>query len=342
MPPATLGLPPSASPTTRTRLELEILAIQCSIVLFYSAGVLTGLFNFSDHYLAPALIWIVGYHVFRVIYVLRFPVKRAIEALTPFLDVSSITTGLLVLHDVDSPLWAIYLIALVGYARRRGGFYFALVALFIIANLVVSRWAIAATDGRAVFDGDMISIIVIAVGMAVMADVVSHGWREAEQRARHHAETDPLTGVGNRRAFRTELERYSRRPDVPCAILMLDIDNLKRLNDEYGHVLGDDVLEHVATILASNLRSGDRLARYGGDEFIISMPGTGADEAAGVAERLRHLVEQETRATVSIGCTARQDGEDIESVLRRADALLLAAKRSGKNRIRSETIPRSA
>src|SRR3970040_2169977 len=106
MTPAPLGLsPPHAVKVSRSRVELELLAIQCAIALLYTLGVLTGVLHASPHYVGPPLTWIVAYHLFRVIYVLRFPVKQAVEAATPFLDIFSISAGWLVLHQAGSPIW---------------------------------------------------------------------------------------------------------------------------------------------------------------------------------------------------------------------------------------------
>lgn len=342
MTPAPLGTVPRPAPPIRTRVEVELLALQCILALLYTVGVLTGTLRASPNYVGPALTWIVAYHLFRVIYVLRFPVKQPVEAATPFLDILSISAGWLVLHDPDSPIWGIYLIALVGYARRRHGGYFGLISAFVIANLALTRTAIVATDGLPILTGDLVSVTALAGIMALMARAVSGGWAEAEARARHLADTDPLTGVANRRAFHARLQPYYRDPTLPFAILMVDLDNLKELNDRYGHVLGDDVLEHVATIISSNLRDVDTIARYGGDEFIVCMPGVSREDAEAIAERLRTAIQDESRATVSIGCAARTPREDVDRVLNRADALLLAAKRQGKNRIQSKTLPRSA
>src|SRR3970282_240580 len=121
MTPAPLGLsPPHAVKVSRSRVELELLAIQCAIALLYTLGVLTGVLHASPHYVTPALGWIVTYHLF------------------------TISAGWVVLHQADSPIWAVYFIALVGYARRRGGGYFGLISLFVITNLVITRSAIAA------------------------------------------------------------------------------------------------------------------------------------------------------------------------------------------------------
>jgi diguanylate cyclase (GGDEF)-like protein len=338
----TMGPMPSTTPVPRTRLEIEILALQCGIALFYCVGVVTGLFSANGPYVAPAVAWIVVYHVLRSVYVLRFPVKRPIEALTPFLDVSCITAGWLVLHDLSSPLWAVYLIALVGYARRRGGISFGIIAAFVVVNVAAGRWLIAATDGQAALDANMVSVLVISVTMALLSSAVSRGWRGAEQRARELAATDPLTGIANRRTFLSELEQSSADPELAFSVLMLDLDDLKALNDQHGHMRGDEVLEKVARVLTASLREGDRIARYGGDEFVIGMPATGIHEATEVAERLRRVVEAETETTVSVGCASRRHGESVESVVYRADLLLLAAKRGGKNRIRSKNLSRTA
>jgi diguanylate cyclase (GGDEF)-like protein len=123
---------------------------------------------------------------------------------------------------------------------------------------------------------------------------------------------------------------------------MLDMDDFKRLNDEHGHLHGDDVLANVAGVLTDSVREGDLVARYGGEEFVIAMPGTELNAAADIAERLRLAIFDATPTSVSIGCAVRRPGEPAEAVLKRADDLLLAAKRTGKNAVRSNALKLSA
>lgn len=157
------------------------------------------------------------------------------------------------------------------------------------------------------------------------------------------ARRDPLTGLGNRRSFDESLgsaHGRARRHGMGLAVLMIDIDHFKRLNDTYGHPVGDRRLQAVAAILDACLQRGDDLlARYGGEEFIAALPTHGLDHALGLAERLRTAVEAaalpaaEARVTISIGVAwqAAHDQGDPRSLVERADQALYRAKHAGRN-----------
>jgi len=155
---------------------------------------------------------------------------------------------------------------------------------------------------------------------------------------------DPLTGIGNRRGFEQEinaLETRSRGVTEPCAAVLVDIDYFKRVNDCYGHDAGDAVLKAVALCLKSTVRDTDILARFGGEEFVLWLPGASAAAAESLAERLRLSiaaihVEHQGRViavTASFGVALQIPGESRASVLVRADTALYAAKRGGRNRV---------
>lgn len=173
-------------------------------------------------------------------------------------------------------------------------------------------------------------------------------WKRSEQRV-HDLQTlaavDPLTGVYNRRQFevlaRAELARCQRYIR-PCSFLMIDIDHFKRVNDTFGHEMGDWVLKMVATTLASTRRDADVVAKFGGEEFVVMLPETAAEAAAKVAERIRSTVFANTLAigesklilTISVGVgEATASSAGIEAVLRDADRALYDAKQSGRNRV---------
>ncbi|QFG02440.1 GGDEF domain-containing protein [Tepidiforma bonchosmolovskayae] len=322
-----------------------MMALQGTIAAFFVAGELLGWFG--DHSAASraAVAWIAAYHIFRVVYVVRRRAShrpvRAIEALIPLLDVSCISSGWILLGNPLSPFWAAYLYALVGYARRMHGWEFARTAVFILANLAVAQGVTAWRAGGAPVNPDQATMLVIAATMASLAHKVGAGWREAERQARVLAETDPLTGLPNRRHFLSQLELRADA-ELGYAVLMMDIDDFKRLNDEHGHLHGDAVLARVARVLRANIREGDLLARYGGEEFVVAMPGADLAQALQVAERLRAAVERDTPSSISVGCAVRAPGETLDDVLRRADDLLLFAKRTGKNVVRWEPTRRSA
>ncbi|MBA2646824.1 MAG: GGDEF domain-containing response regulator, partial [Pyrinomonadaceae bacterium] len=158
---------------------------------------------------------------------------------------------------------------------------------------------------------------------------------------RADADRDYLTGLSNRRRFRNalvqEVERW-RRYDVPCALLLLDVDNLKKINDAFGHPAGDLAICHVASALMQHLRDNDTAARLGGEEFALLLAGADSAKAIIVAERLRRavaaeLVEEVGTVTVSLGVAACPAHAASERELYAAsDAALYRAKRDGKNR----------
>ena len=154
------------------------------------------------------------------------------------------------------------------------------------------------------------------------------------------AETDPLTGVINRRRFFEEAEAFYCRAGDAVAVLMLDIDHFKRINDAHGHGIGDLVLCEFTERCRSSLRKGDLLARLGGEEFIILLTGADAERARDVSERLRtHISAQPFSCggvtipvTVSIGAALRiGKDESVETTIARADRALYAAKHAGRD-----------
>jgi two-component system cell cycle response regulator len=154
---------------------------------------------------------------------------------------------------------------------------------------------------------------------------------------------DPLTGLYNQRYLMRHLRGLLESgQNHELAVLMIDVDHFKSVNDEFGHATGDQALRAVADVLRGNTRVFDSLARYGGEEFVVVMPGTGAADAALAAERLRSAVEatpctwapgKPSGLTVSIGvaCIAQHPGTP-EALLHAADLALYAAKRAGRNR----------
>lgn len=155
---------------------------------------------------------------------------------------------------------------------------------------------------------------------------------------------DPLTGTGNRIAMDQTLSReieVAHRHKHPLSLLMLDIDHFKRVNDIHGHSAGDEVLKAVATEIKGQLRTIDRVFRFGGEEFLIVLSNTGREAAAMVGQRLRlaamHLtypmLTHSIELTVSLGCATLLPAESVERVLHRADSALYVAKREGRNRL---------
>ena len=165
--------------------------------------------------------------------------------------------------------------------------------------------------------------------------------KQTMDRLRAEADRDYLTGLANRRRFRTalhhELERW-RRYDLPCALLLVDIDYLKQVNDRHGHAAGDMVICHVANALGALSRDNDTAARLGGEEFALLLAGADSAKAEAAAERLRLAVCSEPLETVgtvsvSLGVAACPSHAQTERALYcAADAALYRAKHEGRNR----------
>jgi len=170
--------------------------------------------------------------------------------------------------------------------------------------------------------------------------------RNAE-RLERLATTDEMTGICNRRHFLTRAETEWRRfkdDGAPFALLILDVDLFKSINDRFGHNVGDAVIRSVAAICQREKRDADILARIGGEEFVLLLPQTRRDEAVGFAEKLRQRVETEpfvhdgesVRLTISIGVAEAEAGmAEIGDIMKRADQALYDAKRGGRNRVES-------
>lgn len=168
---------------------------------------------------------------------------------------------------------------------------------------------------------------------------------ETHGRLAKTAREDPLTGVLNRRAMDVEARREmsrSRRTGAPLAMIMLDIDHFKKVNDFFGHGGGDEALRVLVSIVRDELREVDLLARLGGEEFVILLPDTAATKATHLAERLREAAQESAtrfhehmiHLTISAGVTQFLPSDDSwEDMLARADAALYQGKREGRNRV---------
>lgn len=175
--------------------------------------------------------------------------------------------------------------------------------------------------------------------------VIARQARELEERnleLARLASYDPLSCLLNRRGFLLTLDERSEKGEaLSGAILLLDLDHFKRINDTLGHGVGDEVIRAVAGVLSATCRQRDAVARFGGEEFVIWCPEVDAENAMLVGERIRAAVEAlrlsewpDLRVTVSIGVAPLAEGVGIERILGEADAALYVAKAEGRNRVR--------
>ncbi|MCP4469973.1 MAG: GGDEF domain-containing protein [Gammaproteobacteria bacterium] len=204
------------------------------------------------------------------------------------------------------------------------------------------------------YDGDGYSVLQFSemamtfapyLMVAYLTSLLAADLKNAREGLEQLSDTDELTGLNNRRAFNKVLEAETRkaaRYDRPFSVLMLDADDLKTVNDEFGHAVGDKLIISIAQVIDESLRKTDFLARYGGDEFIAILTETTADKAAEVAERIRASVEntsfsadgKRVASTISIGvsCYSKETGEE-EVIMAEADRKLYESKRKGKNSV---------
>ncbi|MDZ7643432.1 MAG: GGDEF domain-containing protein [Woeseiaceae bacterium] len=183
------------------------------------------------------------------------------------------------------------------------------------------------------------TVIITLVMTGVFAYAFSALTRHQRQQLMNLATRDPLTGAGNRRALTqklTEVIAAHERSSTPAAMIILDLDDFKGLNDEYGHAVGDQILVQLTDIILLRIRVTDSLYRIGGEEFVIVVDGQDLDRATRLAEQLRTLVEAnelapERDVTISLGVAELSSGESAADWLRRADEALYAAKRGGRN-----------
>lgn len=181
--------------------------------------------------------------------------------------------------------------------------------------------------------------------LSVVAEIDS--LRKQLEQVKEESKTDTLTGISNRKAFDATLEHSiltSREDNKPFSLLLLDIDHFKLFNDNYGHLIGDKVLRYVAASLKRSVKGSDFVARFGGEEFVIILPGTNISGAMTVAEQIREAIssgkltdkgtdESYGTLTISIGVTQFRVSDLSNELIERADKALYLAKNRGRNRV---------
>lgn len=235
-----------------------------------------------------------------------------------------------------TPWLALPAISLAARFERRG---VILGTAYIYLLLLASTFAI---DPQAVIDRP--SRVIFPAALVLGAVMLATATVESDRKHRREALFDPLTGLLNRNALRLRLDQLANDARTPgggraLAFAIGDIDHFKRVNDEFGHVVGDELLRTVATTMRSVLRGGDELFRIGGEEFVVLLPLADRERAVAVCERLREAVSQARSpsgigVTISFGVTVvRGTPPPLEALVAAADEALYRAKREGRNRV---------
>ncbi len=225
--------------------------------------------------------------------------------------------------------------------RTEGGIFF-LIAATMIARALYTFGGPQTNDLMTA--GIVHGIVMLASTVFAFTMVFGFLWivdQKTEEMMVQMAITDPLTGLFNRRHTLDRLEEEMERTirfTTPLGLIMLDLDNLKAINDGYGHLAGDEVLRGIGASLRKSIRKYDIVGRYGGDEFLVVLPNTDLDTSLVLAERIRKAAADASlegiTASISVGVTsASSDDTTIEDLIRRADDALYAAKSQGKNHV---------
>jgi diguanylate cyclase (GGDEF)-like protein len=184
------------------------------------------------------------------------------------------------------------------------------------------------------------------ISMVAFSDLFLRHWRRREDLIHQISLTDSLTGLSNRRAITFYLQKHLSFCQVehqPISVILVDLDHFKQINDNFGHLIGDEALRQASECMREVVRKKDQLGRYGGEEFLIVLVGTPLDEAAQIAERCRCSLEQTLlwsehgvripmTASFGVYCSTIAD-ESMDDVMRQADQYLYQAKSAGRNRI---------
>lgn len=260
---------------------------------------------------------------------------------------------LFVPEDESRLVWFYSLIAgtYILLGRRAG----AVVAVASIAAVAVANGQLAAPvsdRGMVTFYASLVSLSVIFHVFTSRSVSFHQAMVNSQARLRHLSDHDPLTGVLNARSFSRQCEhlmQLARREGGTFALLFIDLDHFKSVNDEHGHDAGDQVLRAVAGALLHRLRRTDLLGRVGGEEFVVFLPGADVTNALKVAEALRLDIQAlriRTVAGVSLVITASVgvaadtgDGRPLSELQRQADQAMYQAKAGGRNRVSSLALP---
>jgi diguanylate cyclase (GGDEF)-like protein len=258
---------------------------------------------------------------------------------------------------------ALTIFVLVGMAGAALAAYSAIrklvVATLVVVLLPATAWLFASPDLHANLVGVGVLLFLLSSFRAsrVISDALqqnfqlTHALREAAASAERIASIDALTGLANRRSFEERGEapfQFCRRNALPIAAVVIDLDHFKQINDTRGHAVGDEAIRHCAKLIQSGLRRSDLCCRWGGEEFVILLPGTTLAQAAIVAEDLRATFEQtpvpagDAPLAVTASLGVAEGRETLEALIHRADLALYRAKREGRNRVACDAAPEPA
>jgi diguanylate cyclase (GGDEF)-like protein len=270
---------------------------------------------------------------------------RGLLAAESWMMIAFITWVLYFTGGLKSPLLPLYYLPVIVSALTLGQVATLLQMGLVAACYVFLGYSEATPELSIAYVGTLAAQLAPMVLVAYITTMLSNDILNALARVKLISETDELTGVFNVRAFNAlaaQEFRLAARYRRELSLMMIDSDDLKRMNDTHGHEAGDKLIRAVVTGIRASIKSSDIVARYGGDEFVCIFPSAGAGAAAGIGERIRrHIADaplkvdgQDIPMSVSIGVASfPRHGEKFESVARNADKALYLSKSEGRNRV---------
>ena len=236
------------------------------------------------------------------------------------------------------------LTSFIEFKNKRRGFIFLSVIIGMIMAIPLSLWFEPVfAEYRTImkpynYSFLLFSIILVMLHFPFTTMFVMKEEAEIANEIRFKSEHDPLTGVRNRESFNQYLAAANNKGDISGSVIMFDIDDFKKINDTYGHDIGDVALKVISVVAQSQIRNTDIIVRWGGEEFVILIEGINLDQAIEKAEDIRLSIErtpyhEDKHLTVSVGVAEIAKGESIENTVKRADDNLYKSKAAGKNRV---------
>jgi len=252
----------------------------------------------------------------------------------PLVLVLSISLLLLsIYYGQGYSLYLLYplLVALPVLLKTRWAVLLGVLSGLLVAPLVLTQ-----------YDATTALVIGLSLGLTWLVSAwLVYAVTEQSRRLKDMAITDPLTGAYNRRYLELQAEKALelwRRYERPASLLLVDIDYFKRVNDKYGHAVGDTAIKGLVDVISQRIRRVDSLCRFGGEEFVLLLSETGLEDAEKVANKLRAAVEgesilPESSMTVSVGVAGLTGVDDLDHWLNLADTAMYLAKKNGRNRV---------
>ena len=283
--------------------------------------------------------------------VLRLRAFHAYAVVVTILEAAAIVVFLCVFYLYPEPDYTIQLVGmmvilmLVYMMPNKWGNMLIVSVIGVAGFLCVSLFFGKNIDAGHIMAGFIYLVVISALCAIFALHYRSYQYREYVSKAEllRDYTTDPLTGIGNRVKLEEEAAKWLDRAErygLPLSLVVIDVDNMKEINDTHGHIVGDTALFDVAQVMRAQLRKDDVCVRWGGDEFVLLLPYTGVTDAKKLMERVQtaisgHAFKTTTRLTCSFGIASMQAGQNLDTLMEQADQSMYEAKKMGKNRIRT-------